>query len=169
VEGASGNQGHLYTGGLFRYSRHINYFGDLLLFLGCGILTGQLWTGIVPLAMGVNFALVIIPAHDAYLAMRYGREFDDYAKRTRNWCRFSTDVCSTPSWSSERKARLAITAAILSDRQESSSVSCASARNRTCRLCEVMDDQTRPWWIVREMPLDSPRPRRKATKKVTLL
>ena len=77
------NQGHLYTGGLFRYSRHINYFGDLLLFLGCGILTGQLWTGIVPLAMGVNFALVIIPAHDAYLAMRYSREFDDYAQRTK--------------------------------------------------------------------------------------
>lgn len=77
------NQGHLYTGGLFRYSRHINYFGDLLLFLGCGILTRQLWTGIVPLVMGVNFVLVIIPAHDAYLAMRYGSEFDDYARRTK--------------------------------------------------------------------------------------
>jgi len=77
------NQGHLYTEGLFRYCRHINYFGDLLLFSGCGLLTRQLWTGIVPLAMGLNFALVVIPAHDAYLAMRYGREFDDYARRTR--------------------------------------------------------------------------------------
>jgi protein-S-isoprenylcysteine O-methyltransferase Ste14 len=76
-------QGHLYTGGLFRYSRHINYFGDLLLFLGLGILTWQPWTVIVPLAMGLNFALVIIPAHDAYLAMRYGGEFDDYAGRTK--------------------------------------------------------------------------------------
>ncbi len=76
------NQGHLYTEGLFRYSRHINYFGDLLLFGGCAVLTRQAWTGIVPLAMGLNFALVIIPAHDAYLAARYGREFDQYARRT---------------------------------------------------------------------------------------
>ena len=76
------NQGHLYTEGLFSYSRHINYFGDLLLFGGCAMLTRQLWTGIVPLAMALNFALVIIPAHDAYLAARYGSEFDHYARRT---------------------------------------------------------------------------------------
>lgn len=77
------NKGHLYTEGLFRYARHINYFGDLLLFLGCGVLTRQLWTLVVPLAMGVNFALVIIPAHDAYLATRYGDEFDEFARRTK--------------------------------------------------------------------------------------
>lgn len=77
------NQGHLYTEGLFRYCRHINYFGDLLLFCGCGILTRQLWTGIVPLAMGLNFVLFLIPAHDAYLATRYGSEFHDYARRTK--------------------------------------------------------------------------------------
>jgi protein-S-isoprenylcysteine O-methyltransferase Ste14 len=76
------NQGHLYTEGLFSYSRHINYFGDLLLFGGCAMLTRQLWAGIVPLAMGLNFAFVIIPAHDAYLAARYGSEFDHYARRT---------------------------------------------------------------------------------------
>jgi protein-S-isoprenylcysteine O-methyltransferase Ste14 len=76
------NQGRLYTEGLFRYSRHINYFGDLLVFGGCALLTRQWWTGIVPLAMGLNFALVIIPAHDAYLAARYGSDFDQYARRT---------------------------------------------------------------------------------------
>lgn len=76
------NQGHLYTQGLFRYSRHINYFGDLLLFGGFAILTVQPWTAIVPLAMGLNFAFMIIPAHDAYLAERYGSEFDLYARRT---------------------------------------------------------------------------------------
>jgi protein-S-isoprenylcysteine O-methyltransferase Ste14 len=76
------NRGLLYTEGLFSYSRHINYFGDLLVFGGCAVLTRQLWTGIVPLAMGLNFAFVIIPAHDAYLAARYGSEFDQYASRT---------------------------------------------------------------------------------------
>ena len=77
------NQGRLYTEGLFSYSRHINYFGDLLLFAGFAVLTRQAWTGIVPLAMGLNFAFVIIPAHDAYLAARYGSEFDHYARRTK--------------------------------------------------------------------------------------
>ena len=76
------NRGHLYTEGLFRYSRHINYFGDLLLFAGLAVLTRQPWTAIVPLAMGLNFAFAIIPAHDAYLAARYGGEFDQYARRT---------------------------------------------------------------------------------------
>ena len=47
------------------------------------MLTRQTWAGIVPLAMGLNFAFVIVPAHDAYLAARYGREFEDYARRTR--------------------------------------------------------------------------------------
>jgi len=37
----------------------------------------------VPLAMGLNFVFVIIPAHDAYLAARYGTEFQQYAERTR--------------------------------------------------------------------------------------
>jgi len=77
------NNGHLYTSGLFRYSRHINYFGDLLLFCGYGVLTQHLWTGIVPLAMALNFVLLIIPAHDTYLATRYGGEFEQYARRTR--------------------------------------------------------------------------------------
>ncbi len=77
------NKGHLYTGGLFRFSRHINYFGDLLLFFGLGMLTRQLWTGIVPLAMGLNFVLSLIPAQDAYLATRYGDEFAEYARRTK--------------------------------------------------------------------------------------
>ncbi len=77
------NRGHLYTRGLFRWSRHVNYFGDLLVFSGFALLTRQPWTGIVPLAMALNFILVIIPAHDTYLAGRYGSEFEAYARRTR--------------------------------------------------------------------------------------
>ncbi len=77
------NQGHLYTEGLFRLSRHINYFGDLLLFLGFAMLTRQLWTGIIPLAMGLNFVLFVIPAHDAYLRNRYAGEYEDYARSTK--------------------------------------------------------------------------------------
>ena len=77
------NKGHLYTEGLFRHARHINYFGDLILFSGYGLLTGLPWTAIVPLAMAVNFVLFIIPAHDAYLAKRYEGEFEEYSRQTR--------------------------------------------------------------------------------------
>ena len=77
------NQGHLYTEGLFQYSRHINYFGDLLLFGGFAALTHALWAGIVPLAMALSFVFILIPAHDAYLASRYGTEFEEYAGRTK--------------------------------------------------------------------------------------
>jgi len=77
------NGGHLYTEGLFRFSRHVNYFGDLLLFAGLAVLTRQLWAAMVPLGMGLNFVFMIIPAHDAYLASHYGTEFEQYARRTR--------------------------------------------------------------------------------------
>jgi protein-S-isoprenylcysteine O-methyltransferase Ste14 len=77
------HRGHLYTEGLFRFSRHINYFGDLLLFGGLAVLTRQPWTAMVPLGMGLNFIFMIIPAHDAYLASHYGAEFEQYASRTR--------------------------------------------------------------------------------------
>jgi hypothetical protein len=32
-------------------------------------------------------------------------------------------------------------------------------------FAKSMDDQIHSWWIVREMPLDSPRPGRKRNKK----
>ncbi len=83
------NQGHLYTEGLFRYSRHINYFGDLLLFAGFAVLTRQLWAGIVPLVMCLNFVFFLIPAHDAYLATRYGSKFDEYERRIKKLIPFA--------------------------------------------------------------------------------
>ena len=77
------NKSKCYTGGLFRYSMHINYFGDVILFTGWCLLTGSLWTLVIPLLMAFMFALVHIPALDSYLASRYGAAFDDYARKTK--------------------------------------------------------------------------------------
>ena len=55
--------------------------------IGFAVLTHHVWAGIVPLIMGLNFVLILIPAHDAYLASRYGTEFDDYARRTKKLIR----------------------------------------------------------------------------------
>ncbi|MFX0116806.1 MAG: DUF1295 domain-containing protein, partial [Candidatus Hodarchaeota archaeon] len=45
------NQGHLYTGGFFRYSMHINYFGDTILFTGWALITQNLIMLLIPLGM----------------------------------------------------------------------------------------------------------------------
>lgn len=80
--------GHLYTGGLFRYSRHINYFGDEVLFTGYALVTASLWALIVPVFMLLGFAFANIPALDRYLAKKYGEEFDAYAARTKRFIPF---------------------------------------------------------------------------------
>ena len=58
------NKGKLYTGGLFVYARHINYFGDILWVCGWALMTHNLWAGIIPiiLALGFNFAFIPPPS-----------------------------------------------------------------------------------------------------------
>ena len=82
------NHGHLYTGGLFRYSRHINYFGDETLFIGYALITDTGWALVVPAFMLVGFMFSNIPALDHYLARKYGDEFDAYAARTKKFIPF---------------------------------------------------------------------------------
>ena len=77
------NRGHLYTEGLFRFSMHINYFGDVVLFTGFALVTHNFALLFIPLLMMLNFAVVLIPSLDAYLEDKYGTEFQEYAKRTK--------------------------------------------------------------------------------------
>ena len=79
------HKGRLYTEGLFRHTRHINYFGDELLFIGYALLTGSPWALIVPGLMVFGFVFVNIPMLDAYLKKKYGAEFDAYALRTKKF------------------------------------------------------------------------------------
>jgi steroid 5-alpha reductase family enzyme len=82
------NCGQLYTGGLFRYAMHINYFGEQVLFTGYAVITGSVWTVIVPVLMMAGFLFFNIPGLDAYLKKRYGEEFTAYAARTRKFVPF---------------------------------------------------------------------------------
>jgi len=77
------NRGLLYTGGLFRYSRHPNYLGDVISFSGLCLFSGRWFTIVVPLLMLVGFVFVNIPMLDAHLHDHYGAAFDDYAAHTR--------------------------------------------------------------------------------------
>ncbi len=82
------NKGKLYTGGLFRYSRHINYFGDVVLFTGFALFTGSVYPFIVPAAMIVLYVVVNIPILETYLHERYSNEFDEYSKSTKKFIPF---------------------------------------------------------------------------------
>ena len=78
-----GNEGRLYTEGLFRYTRHPNYLGDLLLFSGLCLMSGAWVTAIAPVLMLAGLVFINIPMLDAHLRDRYGSAFDEYARRTR--------------------------------------------------------------------------------------
>ena len=77
------SKGHCFTGGLFRYSMHMNYFGDVVLFTGWSLLTATFWTLGLPLLMLLMFMFIHIPPLDEYLAERYGEEFAVYRAKTK--------------------------------------------------------------------------------------
>ena len=77
------NKGRLYTERLFRYSTHINYFGDIVLFTGFAMITHSLGMLVIPLIMTINFVFNIIPSLDRYLEKKYGDEFRGYSQKTK--------------------------------------------------------------------------------------
>jgi len=82
------NKGHLFTGGLFRYSMHINYLGDVLLFTGLALITRVPLMFVIPLFMALNFIFILIPSLDIYLAQKYSTEFKVYALKTKRFIPF---------------------------------------------------------------------------------
>jgi len=79
------NAGKLYTGGLFRYAIHINYFGDVLWVTGYALVTHNLWSALIPAFLFVMFAAANIPKLDAYLRTKYGEAFVAYEGRTKRF------------------------------------------------------------------------------------
>ena len=77
------NKGRLYTVGLFRLSRHVNYFGDVVLFTGFALLTRSPWAGLVPAVMAAGFVFVHIPMLDRYLRERYEDEYVEWTRRSK--------------------------------------------------------------------------------------
>jgi len=76
------NRGRLYTLGLFRYSRHPNYLGDLISFSGVCLVSGRWMTIAIPSIMLAGFVFANIPMLDSHLHDHYGAAFDEYAART---------------------------------------------------------------------------------------
>jgi protein-S-isoprenylcysteine O-methyltransferase Ste14 len=77
------NKGKLYTGGLFRYARHINYFGDLLWVSGLALLTRNVWSALIPLFLFSFFFFYNAPELDRHLQEKYPQEFAAYKERVK--------------------------------------------------------------------------------------
>ncbi len=79
------NKGRLYTEGLFSLTMHINYFRDIVLFIGLALVAHSLSMLIIPLIMTLNFVFNIIPSLDRYLEKKYKDEFRNYSKKTKKF------------------------------------------------------------------------------------
>jgi steroid 5-alpha reductase family enzyme len=82
------NRGKLYTQGLFRYARHINYFGDTLWVTAWAILTRNICSVIIPVALAAAFVFAFIPSLEKHLQTRYSVQFKSWTKRTKTFIPF---------------------------------------------------------------------------------
>ncbi|MEJ9111319.1 DUF1295 domain-containing protein [Bacillus paramobilis] len=77
------NQGKLYTGGLFKYAIHINYFGDCIWVLGLALISSNIFSLFIPLGLFLVFVFDYIPKSDDYLQNKYGEQFAVYKQKTK--------------------------------------------------------------------------------------
>ncbi len=77
------NKGKMYTGGFFKYSRHINYFGDLLWVTAYADITRNWYAVSIPVLLFCFFAFYNAPKLDKHLRDKYGKDYDDYASKTK--------------------------------------------------------------------------------------
>ena len=82
------NRGKLYTEGLFKYARHINYFGDFLWVGAWAVVAASYWALLVPLILGLGFIFYFIPPLTKHLRAKYGDQFDFWSKRTKAFIPF---------------------------------------------------------------------------------
>jgi protein-S-isoprenylcysteine O-methyltransferase Ste14 len=77
------NSGHVYVDGLFKYSRHPNYFGDCLWVLGYAVVTGNPWSFIVPALLFAFFLFYNIPIQEMHMNEKYGEEYEAYGRKVK--------------------------------------------------------------------------------------
>jgi len=76
------NRGRLLDSGLWRYSRHPNYFGDLVVYVGWAVMCGSPWGWLCPAANLLQYTFDAIPKNEAWAAEHYGQDWADHTART---------------------------------------------------------------------------------------
>lgn len=84
--GEPANRGRVLKKGLWRYSRHPNYFGELLVWVGIaliGVAAGAWWALFSPILVAVIILRVSgVAAMDRHLAISRGQEYAEYVRTT---------------------------------------------------------------------------------------
>lgn len=76
---------NLVTGGMFNHCRNPLYLGNILMFLGLGILSNSLLfvAILMPLLLFIYQAIVL--AEEKFLRAKFGKQFNDYCQRVNRW------------------------------------------------------------------------------------
>lgn len=82
------NRGRLFTKGLFRLARHINYLGDTLWVTGWALLTRNGWALLIPALLAALFIFSQIPTLSRYLQEHYGVQYTEWARTTKRFIPF---------------------------------------------------------------------------------
>lgn len=76
------SRGQILDTGLWALSRHPNYFGDLLLYVGWAVWAGSAWAWVCPALNLLQYVFDAIPKSERWAAERYGEAWSAYAART---------------------------------------------------------------------------------------
>jgi len=82
------NKGKIYTKGLFKYSMHINYFGDILWVSAYALLSHNWYSILIPIWLFLFFQYYNIPKLDEYLSEKYKEAFQEYKQKTKSFIPF---------------------------------------------------------------------------------
>jgi len=73
-----------FTKGPYRYSRHPFYVAETLIFLGITIASVS-WVFLLLTVIMQSFHMIAVPAEEKYCLKRYGKDYQEYMKRTPRW------------------------------------------------------------------------------------
>ncbi|RMI20986.1 MAG: DUF1295 domain-containing protein [Calditrichaeota bacterium] len=76
-------RGKILDTGLWSLCRHPNYLGDFLIYVSFATIGGRLWGWVSPLLNFLQYLFDAIPKNEAWMAERYGKLWDEYARRTK--------------------------------------------------------------------------------------
>lgn len=76
------NNGKVLDRGLWRFSRHPNYFGDFLVYVSWALFAAHPWAWLSPAVNVAQYLFDAIPKNEAWAAERYGAAWSAYAAHT---------------------------------------------------------------------------------------
>lgn len=77
------NHGKLMNVGFWRFSRHPNYFGDFLIYLSFGLISGSIWGLVSPITNFMQYMFDAVPKNEEMSAERYGVAWEEYKARVK--------------------------------------------------------------------------------------